>query len=252
MNHTFASPYDMPEGWTIRLLRVGEVIQEGDFVLRNYSNWKAEQRDIGAMIGGSWYPCFRPVPPPVLTLPWKPVSEPPKDETIEVYVCGGNFNPCVVRFDERCASRTHWLRLHEFPLPAAPEDPRDCRLETEQQMGTRKNCHTMTEPAELEMKQFLAAQLPEEIYTGFGPGSPFVQIDKNCASADWKDVTTREWLYIVSLVEVRLTEEQWLEYMLRLCDEVNTHTDLSKWRVGQSMLSATWQQRTRALMEVLK
>jgi len=92
---------------------------------------------------------------------------------------------------------------------------------------------------DLDRQLFLAKQLPEELYL----------LDEDGPNVFWKDtnkiVTPREWLHVVSLVEAKLTDNQHTVFR----NYLEQHFPYG--RTGRAV-SASWQVRTDALMEVMK
>lgn len=48
-----------------------------------------------------------------------------------------------------------------------------------------------------------------------------------------------------------LDDEQWLEYMLYLCDGCNQHSDLGKWTLTRVLMHATATQRAEAFLRTI-
>ena len=57
----------------------------------------------------------------VLAAQWRPVSEPPEDESKVVLLAGGGLGVAELEFNRRSSKRTHWLETP--PLPQPPIDP---------------------------------------------------------------------------------------------------------------------------------
>lgn len=94
---------------------------------------------------------------------------------------------------------------------------------------------------EKKAQRWLAAQLPDSLFVRDGEWYWNIWFDDLSRPLP---VTPREWLHVVSLVEAKLTYDQRREYCARLFNLPVAECE--------SNTFATWQQRTRELMEVLK
>lgn len=101
-----------------------------------------------------------------------------------------------------------------------------------------------TKYTDLELQLWLAKQLPDEIVIYNVVTVTFAWIDGNYS------VTTREWDHIVRLVEEKLTDEQWGEYIIRLGFQVGT-IHANPYRNYQAMLSASFRNSAIAISQTL-
>lgn len=114
----------------------------------------------------------------------------------------------------------------------------------------------MNEPTELELQLWLASQLPEEICPrNEHGGREFVESD--AMKFAWWDtgciVTSREWPYVVSRVEEKLTElqrNQFVEHLIDLQRIGNEEVD--GYTAAFLLIHATWQTKSEALMKVIQ
>ena len=108
---------------------------------------------------------------------------------------------------------------------------------------------------DLELQRWLASQLPELIEThSTGPDEcTFIWAGEDNGNGEAAQVTDREWDRVVRMVEAKLrTATQQNKYQAAAAEICWEDHDRSDNQVVFNQLTATWQQRTRALMEVLK
>ena len=108
---------------------------------------------------------------------------------------------------------------------------------------------------DLKLQRWLASQLPEEIRfrqgesrRGYETSDAFFWV-KGPKDRPNEKVTPREWLHVVSLVEAKLADEQLTKVAVKIFKLPETQSIIGG---SATLFRSTWQQRTRALMEVLK
>lgn len=99
---------------------------------------------------------------------------------------------------------------------------------------------------DLELQRWLTSQLPEQIAL-----TKIRQLAFWMADDDQKYVTDREWDRVVRMVEAKLADGVSVKYRLRLMF-LSDGPKACYSTVEEALCFATWQQRTRALREVLK
>jgi len=105
---------------------------------------------------------------------------------------------------------------------------------------------------ELDLQQFLAAQLPEKIFQNHPEGEfRWVRYSAPSIIGD-NAIRETEWLAVCNMVEEKLTERQRMCYMRVLVVDAYMLDDKIMSNNGVwELMRSTWQQRAKALKGIL-